>query len=86
MIDGYATPYWDGSCNLPLDADFYVYNTNDDEDPTDVDIMGEYQESVKLPKQWNSFMEMKNWLENDYVKILIDYTNNVYDKLGDYRD
>ena len=40
----------------------------------------------QLPKQWNTFMEMKNWLENDYVKILIDYTNNVYDKLGDYRD
>jgi hypothetical protein len=31
-------------------------------------------------------MEIKNWLENDYVKILIDYTNNVYDKLGDYSD
>ena len=86
MIDGYATPYWDGNCNLPLDADFYVYNINDDEEPDEVDIVGEYQESVKLPKQWNSFMEMKNWLENDYVKILIDYTNNVYDKLGDYRD
>jgi hypothetical protein len=86
MIDGYATPYFDGDCNLPLDADFYVYNINDDEEPDEVDIVGEYQESVKLPKQWNSFMEMKNWLENDYVKILIDYTNNVYDKLGDYRD
>jgi len=69
-----------------LDADFYVYNINDDEEPDEVDIVGNYQESVKLPKQWNSFMEMKNWLENDYVKILIDYTNNVYDKLGDYRD
>jgi hypothetical protein len=78
MIDGYATPYWDGSCNLPLDADFYVYNINDDEEPDEVDIVGEYQESVKLPKQWNSFMEIKNWLENDYVKILIDYTNKVY--------
>ncbi len=86
MIDGYATPYFDGNCNLPLDADFYVYNINDDEEPDEVDIVGDYQESVKLPKQWNSFMEIKNWLENDYVKILIDYTNNVYDKLGDYRD
>ena len=86
MIDGYATPYFDGNCSLPLDADFYVYNINDDEEPDEIDIVGEYQESVKLPKQWNSFMEMKNWLENDYVKILIDYTNNVYDKLGDYRD
>jgi hypothetical protein len=69
-----------------LDADFYVYNINDDEEPDEVDIVGEYQEYVKLPKQWNSFMEIKNWLENDYVKILIDYTNNVYDKLGDYSD
>jgi|LakMenE01Jun11ns_1017448.scaffolds.fasta_scaffold9952724_5 hypothetical protein len=86
MIDGYATPYFDGNCNLPLDADFYVYNINDDEEPDEVDIVGEYQEYVKLPKQWNSFMEIKNWLENDYVKILIDYTNNVYDKLGDYSD
>jgi len=86
MIDGYATPYFDGNCNLPLDADYYVYDINDDEEPNEVDIVGNYQEYVKLPKQWNSFMEIKNWLENDYVKILIDYTNNVYDKLGDYRD
>lgn len=84
-IDGYATPYHDGDFKLLLDADFYSYDDEEGE-ARDIEITSQYFEKIELPEYFSSFKEIKEWIEDFYVKTVIDYTNSVYKEMSDYRD
>jgi hypothetical protein len=63
VVGGYATPYWDGECNTPVDITFY--NNTDDEYEFDGDHFDiPSPEGIKL-------FEIEEWYEKVYVKNLV---------------
>lgn len=80
-LDGYATPYFDGNCSLPIDLEYYQY-IDDVDEAQDHSIAGDYFESFNLKNlEFSSFSEIKRWFENDYLKILIDYCEPILREL-----
>jgi hypothetical protein len=79
-LDGYATPYWDGNCYLPIDIEYYNW-TDDNGDPSDEELTGDYYERYKLPTEFESFQAIVDWMENDYIKYIIDFCERVFEIL-----
>jgi len=75
---GYATPYYDSECSLPIDYENFV--TEEEE----FYVSGENSSLIKLsPKKGVS--ELLNWINNDYPKIIskrfirdLEYFKNHY--------
>jgi hypothetical protein len=82
-LEGFATPYYNGECRLPIDFDYYQY-VDDVDEAQDHSIAGQYFESVNLEdKDFSSFSDIKKWFENDYLKILINYCEPIFRELRD---
>lgn len=82
-LDGYATPYFDGNCSLPIELDYYQY-IDDVDEAQDHSIAGQYFESINLKNlEFSSFSDIKKWFENDYLKILINYCEPIFRELRD---
>jgi hypothetical protein len=79
-LDGYATPYWDGNCYLPIDIEYYNW-TDDNGDPSDEELTGDYYERYKLPTEFESFQAIVDWMENDYIKYIIDFCERTFKEL-----
>ena len=79
-LDGYATPYWDGNCYLPIDIEYYNF-TDDDGDSGDEELTGQYFKEYKLPTEFESFQAIIDWMENDYIKGIIDFCEIVFEEL-----
>ena len=79
-LDGYATPYWDGNCYLPIDIEYYNF-TDDDGNPDDEELTGDYYERYKLPTEFESFQTIIDWMENDYIKYIIDFCRKTFEEL-----
>ena len=79
-LDGYATPYWDGNCYLPIDIEYYNF-TDDDGDSNDEEVTDDYYERYKLPTEFESFQAIINWMENDYIKGIIDFCEIIFEEL-----
>lgn len=77
-ITGYATPYWDGECQLPLELSWYMYE-DDDGDLEEVELNGEFFESDHLDMKFNSVSEIINWFETDYIERLITYCRDAFE-------
>jgi len=61
---GYATPYFDADCNLPIDYDYYI--TPQEE----MEVSGTSSHNLKLePKK--TLSELLRWLNETYPKILL---------------
>jgi hypothetical protein len=78
-IDGYATPFWDGNCHLPVDIDYFNWVDKDGK-IHDEEISGEFFDIFPIPKEYESFQEIVDWLNNDYIEILIDFCEPVFEK------
>jgi hypothetical protein len=76
-LTGYATPYWDGNCYLPIDFDYYIW-TDSFGNQNDEEISGEYYYSEEVPTQFDSFNEIYKWINNDYLKILSEKCEEVF--------
>ena len=79
-LNGYATPYWDGNCYLPIDIEYYNF-TDDDGDSGDEELTGDYYERYKLPTEFESFQAIIDWMENDYIKYIIDFCRKTFEEL-----
>ena len=79
-LDGYATPYWDGNCYLPIDIEYYNF-TDDDGNSNDEEVTGDYYERYKLPTEFESFQAIVDWMENDYIKYIIDFCRKTFEEL-----
>ena len=79
-IVGYATPYWDGDCKIPLEVNYYTYK--DDEtgliEELEVDP-GDFYESIPIKVKFNSFSEIKDWFNTEYIKIVSEYCESAFD-------
>lgn len=78
-LDGYATPYWDGNCYLPIDIEYYNF-TDDDGDSGEDELTGYYKQ-YKLPTEFESFQAIIDWMENDYIKYIIDFCEITFEEL-----
>jgi hypothetical protein len=79
-LNGYATPYWDGNCFLPIEIEYYHF-TDDDGNPDDEELTGDYYEQYQLPTEFESFQAIVDWVENDYIKYIIDFCEIVFEEL-----
>jgi hypothetical protein len=76
-ITVYATPFYEGYCELPIDTDLYLPEDGSD----NIDISGMYQEINSLDvKQFKTFSDLTNWFNNDYPKIILKFINPFWDK------
>lgn len=78
-LDGYATPYWDGNCHLPIHIEYYNF-TDDDGDSGDEELTG-YYKKYRVPTEFESFQAIINWMENDFIKYIIDFCESVFVEL-----
>jgi len=78
-LSGYATPFWDGNCFLPIDLDYYMY-IDDDGEQTDEEISGEHFQRILTAKDFNTLQDIINWMKNDYFKIIIDFCKPIFEK------
>jgi hypothetical protein len=76
-LDGYATPYWDGNCYLPIDFEYYTW-TDSDGNVNDEDITGEYYYSEDVPEEFNSFNDIDKWVNTEYLRILSEKCEEVF--------
>jgi len=65
LIIGYATPYWNGECSLPIEN--ITYNDKKEEEEHDF----EPSKTIKLPERFDSMGELIEWFNNEYIKYLI---------------
>ena len=68
-LKGFATPYWGGDCNTPVESSYF-------EDKRSGDYTDNYGPSGKkiesTPSRFNSIQELIDFLNNDYPKQLIE--------------
>lgn len=74
-ISGYATPFYEGDCILPIDSDTYFLKKDNGFDENALDVIGKYGEQVDLSKKFKTLADLKNWLEFDYINELIKFTD-----------
>ena len=67
-LTGWATPYWGGDCNTPVESNYFENKKTDE-------YVDEYGNSAKkieyTPSSFNSIQELIDFLNNDYPKQLI---------------
>ena len=67
-LTGWATPYWGGECNTPVEGNYFENKKTDE-------YVNEYGNSDKkieyTPSSFNSIQELIDFLNNDYPKQLI---------------
>ena len=75
-ISGYATPYWEGNCYLPIDAEYYTYDAEEDFNEFN---FHEY-ETFDLKTKFSSFSEFKEYADNEIPDIIINYIVRILPK------
>ena len=66
ILSGFATPYWGGECNLPIENTNY-YDIIADEDEDD-----DWSTNVDIPDRFYNISELIDWFNNDYFRILFN--------------
>jgi hypothetical protein len=79
-LSGWATPYWNGECYIPIDFEYYTWSYDGQERRED-DINGDFNNMEDVPTKFNSIKDIKRWLENDYLKILSEECDKVFEEL-----
>lgn len=62
---GYATPYWNQECSLPIENVRYTDKKDDEE----YDF--EPSKTIKLPERFDNVDELIKWFNDNYIKYLI---------------
>lgn len=72
ILSGFATPYWRGECDLPIEISYY-YDRLSDEDEDD-----DWSTNVGIPDRFYNISELIDWFNNDYFRILSNELKNYY--------
>ena len=68
-LTGWATPYWGGDCNTPVESNYFENKKTDEY----VDEYGGTGNRIEYtPSSFNSIQELIDFLNNDYPKQLIE--------------
>lgn len=78
-LSGWATPYWNGECYIPIDFEFYTWSY-DGQEIRDENI-NDFNNMEDAPTEFNTIKDIKIWLENDYLKILSEECDKVFEEL-----
>jgi len=79
----YATPFWDGSDDTPVEAIFYVLVKNG-ETIIDREMVGDYFESLKSVKEFKNLEHLLVWYRDFYLPNVYYILNRVF--LRDIRE
>ena len=74
-IDGYATPYWDGECMIPVDISYFE-NTKTKEYSEEYDNLQMSVDYELVPKKFSSYQEIIDFMNNDYPMIILPKIEN----------
>jgi hypothetical protein len=81
-LEGWATPYWNGECIVPIDFDFYSWRYEGEYQIMEKDLtIGTFNHIENAPTEFNSFKDIKRWLENDYLKMLSERCDEVFEEV-----
>jgi hypothetical protein len=73
-LDGYEAPYWDNRCHLPIEIEYYSEWEDGGREAVDIDLTGErYYKAVKVPLKFENFQGIIDWMENGYIRSIIDF-------------
>jgi len=73
-ISVYATPFWEGYCDLPIDVAYYIGIDNDFE-PREV-----LQLNNNLnPEDIKTFSDLTDWFNNEYPKIILNFLDQYWE-------
>jgi hypothetical protein len=82
-LDGYAAPYWDNRCHLPIEIEYYSEWEDGDREVADIDLTGErYYKAVKVPVSFKKFQDIIDWMENGYIRSIIDFCKKTKKELN----
>jgi hypothetical protein len=81
-ITVYATPFYEGYCEVPIDVYQYDDTNGVTHDPED---LTQYEHKVS-PKDFNSFTDLSNWFKNEYPKILLKFLEPDWSKFRQEND
>ena len=84
ILEGFATPYWNGECELPINNVNYYYKAKNEED-YGRNYGYDDEVAIKTPSRFNNLSELIEWFNNDYIKTLLvnlkelsqSYINNI---------
>ena len=82
-FSAYATPFWDGSDDTPVEAIFYVLVKNG-ETIIDREMVGDYFESLKSVKEFKNLEHLLVWYRDFYLPNVYYILNRVF--LRDIRE
>ncbi len=70
ILEGFATPFWNGECELPINNDNYHYKSEDEED-YGRDYGYDDEVVIKVLSRFNNLSELIDWFNNDYIELLL---------------
>jgi hypothetical protein len=82
-ITGFATPYWGGNCEIPIEFQEYYPDAFSEFGGGETEyIVNDFYKIIDLSDlKFSTFSEIKTWFENDYVQILIDSSKSLIEKM-----
>lgn len=70
ILEGFATPYWNGDCELPINNVNYYHKAEYGED-YGRDYGYDDEVVIKTPSRFNNLSELIEWFNNDYIELLL---------------
>ena len=70
LLNGFATPYWNGECRTPVDGSYFEDKREEDLYYDDYDNLGLTTDYT--PESFDSISELIDFLNYDYPKLLIE--------------
>ena len=70
ILTGFATPFWNGDCELPINNVNYYYKAKNGED-YGRDYGYDDEVVIKTPSRFNNLSELIEWFNNDYIELLL---------------
>ena len=70
ILEGFATPFWNGECELPINNVNYYHKAEYGED-YGRDYGYDDEVVIKTPSRFNNLSELIEWFNNDYIELLL---------------
>ena len=75
-LSGYATPYFDGDCELPIDIDTFTYM---DSESYELESYSYYHsEDVRVRTKFRSFEHIIDWLNTKYILHILKVCESLF--------
>lgn len=74
-IDGFATPYWDGDCIIPVDISYFE-KTETKEYSDEYDNLQMSVEYELTPKKFNSYQDIIDFMNKVYPRLIVPKIEN----------